>query len=56
MPYDKEKHEMPHHSDNEYMPDDNDDNQMPTKYDNDYETLTDEMKHEEIRKVMSKLM
>ena len=47
MPYDKEKHEMPHDSDNEYMPDDNDDDdQMPTKYDNDYETVTDEMKHD----------
>ena len=47
MPYDKEKHEMPHDSDNEYMPDDNDDEQMPTKYDNDYETVTDKMKHDE---------
>ena len=47
MPYDKEKHEMPHDSDNEYMSDDNDDDQMPAKYDNDYETVTDEMKHEE---------
>ena len=43
MPYDKEKHEMPHDSDNEYM---SDDNQMPTKYDNDHETVTDEMKHD----------
>ena len=47
MPYDKEKHEMPHDSDNEYMPDDNDDDQMPAKYDNHYETVTDEMKHDE---------
>ena len=48
MPYDKEKHETPHDSDNEYMPDDNDDDdQMPTKYDNDYETVIDEMKHDE---------
>ena len=47
MPYDKEKHEMPHDSDNEYMPDDNDDDQMPAKYDNDYEIVTDEMKHDE---------
>ena len=47
MPYDKEEHEMPHDSDNEYMPDDKDDNQMPTKYDNDYETVTDERKHDE---------
>ena len=46
MPYDKEKHETPHDSDNEYMSDDNDDDQMPTKYDNDYETVIDEMKHD----------
>ena len=47
MPYDKEKHETPHDSDNEYMPHDNDDDQMPAKYDIDYETVTDEMKHDE---------
>ena len=47
MPYDKEKHETPHDSDNEYMSDDNDDDQMPAKYDNDYETVIDEMKHDE---------
>ena len=47
MPYDKEKHETPHDSDNEYMSDDNDDDQMPTKYDNDYETVIDNMKHDE---------
>ena len=47
MPYNKEKHEMPHDSDNEYMSDDNDDDQMPTKYDNDYEMVIDEMKHDE---------
>ena len=47
MPYDKEKHETPHDSDNEYMSDDNDDDQMLTKYDNDYETVTDKMKHDE---------
>ena len=47
MPYNKEKYEMPHDSDNEYMSDDNDDGQMPAKYDNDYETVIDEMKHEE---------
>ena len=46
MPYDKEKHETPHDSDNEYMSDDNDDDQMPAKYDNDYETVIDEMKHD----------
>ena len=46
MPYDKEKHETPHDSDNEYMSDDNDDDQMPAKYDNDYETVTDEMIHD----------
>ena len=47
MPYNKEKHEMPHDSDNEYMSDENDDDQMPTKYENDYETVTDEMKYDE---------
>ena len=47
MPYDKEKHETPHDSDNEYMSDDNDEDQMPAKYDNDYETVTDKMKHDE---------
>ena len=47
MPYDKEKHETPHDSDNEYMSDDNDDDQMPAKYDNDYETVIDEMKYDE---------
>ena len=47
MPYDKEKHETPHDSDNEYMSDDNDDDQMPAKYDNDYETVIDEIKHDE---------
>ena len=46
MPYDKEKHEMPHDSDNEHMPDDIDDDLMPAKYDNNYETVTDEMKHD----------
>ena len=47
MPYDKDEHEAPHDSDNEYMPNDNDDNQMPSKYDNDYEIVTDEMRHNE---------
>ena len=47
MLYDKEKHETPHDSDNEYMSDDNVDDQMPAKYDNDYETVIDEMKHDE---------
>ena len=47
MPYDKEKHETPHDSDNEYISDDNDDDQMPAKYDNDYEIVIDEMKHDE---------
>ena len=47
MPYNKEKHETPHDSVNEYMSDDNDDDQMPAKYDNDYETVIDEMKHDE---------
>ena len=47
MPYNKEKHETPHDSDNEYMSDDNDDDQIPAKYDNDYEIVIDEMKHDE---------
>ena len=47
MPNEKEKHEMSHDSDNEYVSDDNDDDQMPTKYDNDYEAVTDKMKHDE---------
>ena len=47
MPYDKEKHETAHDLDNEYMSDDNDDDQMPAKYDNDYETVIDEMKYDE---------
>ena len=56
MPYDKEKHETPHDSDNEYMSDGNDDDQMPAKYDNDYETVIDEMKHDENMKSLNKLM
>ena len=55
MPYDKEKHETPHYSDNEYMSDDNDDDQMPAKYDNDYETVIDEMKHYENMKSYEQL-
>ena len=47
MPYDKDEHEMPHDSDNEYMIDDNDNDQMPTKYVNDYETVSDKVKHDE---------
>ena len=46
-PKEKEKHETPHDSDNQYMTDDNDDDKMPAKYDNDYETVTDETKHDE---------
>ena len=55
MPYDKERHETPHDSDNEYMSDDNDDDQMPAKYDNDYETVIDEMKHDENMKSYEKI-
>ena len=47
MPYDKDKHETPHDSDNEYMLDDNDNDQMPVKYANDYETVSDRVKHDE---------
>ena len=46
MPYDKDEHEMPHDSDNEYMIDDNDNNQMPEKYANEYETVSDKVKHD----------
>ena len=46
MPHGKEKYETPHDSDNEYMSDDNYDDQMLAKYDNDYETVIDEMKHD----------
>ena len=46
MPYDKDEHETPHDSDNEYMLDDNDNDQMPTKYANDYETVSDKVKHD----------
>ena len=44
MPNKKEKYEMPYDTDNQYMTDDNDDDKMPAKYDNDSETVTDEMK------------
>ena len=47
MPYDKDEHEMSHDSDNENTLDDNDNDQMPTKYANDYETVSDKMKHDE---------
>ena len=47
MPYDKDEHEMPHDSDNESTLDDNDNDQMPTKYANDYETVSDKVKHDE---------
>ena len=53
MPYDRDEYLMPNKkekmkcplTDNQYMTDDNDDDKMPTKYDNDSETVTDEMKH-----------
>ena len=47
MPYNKDEHEMPHDSDNEYMLDDNDNDQIPAKYANDYETVSDKVKHNE---------
>ena len=47
IPYDKDKHEMPHDSDNKYMIDDNDNEQMPAKYANDYEIVSDKVKHDE---------
>ena len=46
MPYDKDQKEMPHDSDNESMLDDNENDQMPTKYANDYETVSDKVKHD----------
>ena len=54
MPYDKEKHETPHDSDNEYMSADND-GQMPAKYDNDYETVIDEMNYDENVKIYEQI-
>ena len=45
--YDKDKHVMPHDSDNENTLDDNDNDQMPTKYANDYETVSDKAKYDE---------
>ena len=47
MSYDKDGQEMPHDSDNESMLDDNENDQMPTKYANDYETVSDKVKHDE---------
>ena len=60
MPYDKEENAMPYDKDENAMPYDKDDNVMPydkekhetlhdsdNEYDNDYETVIDEMKHDE---------
>ena len=44
--YDKDEHETPHDSDNENKLDDNDNDQMPSKYANDYETVSDKVKHD----------
>ena len=49
-PYDKDEKEMPHDSDNENILDDNDKDQMPTKYANEYETVSDKVKHDENKK------
>ena len=46
-PYDKDEKEMPQDSDNENILDDNDNDQMPTKYANEYETVSDKVKHDE---------
>ena len=46
MPYDKDENETPHDSDNENILDDNDNDQMPAKYANDYETVSDKVKHD----------
>ena len=45
-PYDKDEKEMPHDSDNEIILDDNDNDQMPAKYANEYETVSDKVKHD----------
>ena len=47
MPYDKDEKETPHDSDNENILDDNDNDQMPEKYANEYETVSDKVKHDE---------
>ena len=47
MPYDKDTEDMPHDSDNKNTPDDSDNDQMPAKYANDYETVSDKVKHDE---------
>ena len=47
MPYDKDENEMPHDLDNENILDDNDNDQMPEKYANEYETVSDKVKHDE---------
>ena len=47
MPYDKDEKETPHDSDNENILDDNDNDQMPKKYANEYETVSDKVKHDE---------
>ena len=46
-PYDKDEKETPYDSDNENILDDNDNGQMPKKYTNEYETVSDKVKHDE---------
>ena len=46
MPYDKDEKEMPHDSDNENILDNNDNDQMPAKYANEYDTVSDKVKHD----------
>ena len=46
-PYDKDEKETPHDSDNENILDDNDNDQMPEKYANEYEIVSDKVKHDE---------
>ena len=55
MPYDKDENETPHDSDNENILDDNDNDQMPAKYANDYETVSDKVKHDENMKSMNQM-
>ena len=55
MPYDKDEHVKPYDKEEHEKPHDNDDDQMPTKYGNDYETVTDEMKHDENTKIYKQI-
>ena len=47
MPYDKDEYVTPYDSDNETILDNNDNDQMPAKHANEYETVSDKVKHDE---------